>query len=157
VLDIWYAYYGRQSLTTSAVPVLLGCVSHSLYVHVLEYSMLKAGAIKGRDLRLEVRRIRSGASRYRHGDVVWLDFMAPHRHLVVDVTIISSARTNTSVPKIGARLPLPDILAMGAQQGKLDADLCTSAVFGTPSVMSVHAYFPFALEDGGRLAPICGG
>jgi hypothetical protein len=34
---------------------------------VLEEFMLEAGATKGRDLRLEVRRIRSGASRDRHG------------------------------------------------------------------------------------------
>jgi hypothetical protein len=40
--------------------------------------MLDAKATKGRDLRLEVGRIRSGASQDRHGDVVWLDFMAPH-------------------------------------------------------------------------------
>jgi hypothetical protein len=43
---------------------------------------------------------------------------------------------------------------MGAQQGKLDADLRTSALFGTPSVQSVHDYYPFAMEDGGRLAPM---
>jgi hypothetical protein len=49
--------------------------------------MLEAGNTKGRDLRLEVRRIRSGASRDCPRDVVWLDFMAPHRHLVVDVTV----------------------------------------------------------------------
>jgi hypothetical protein len=40
-------------------------------VHVLEEFMLKAGATKGRDLRLEVRRIRSGDSRDRLGDIVW--------------------------------------------------------------------------------------
>jgi hypothetical protein len=80
---------------------------------VLEEFMLEVGAIKGRDLRLEVRRIRSKASRDRHGDVVWLDFMAPHRHLVVDVTA-TSARTNTSVPRTCARLPLPSSLALGA-------------------------------------------
>jgi len=67
---------------------------------VLEEFMLEAGATKGRDLRLEVRRIRSGASRHRPRDVVWLDFMAPHRHLVVDVTV-TSARTSTNVPQIG--------------------------------------------------------
>jgi hypothetical protein len=39
-------------------------------VHVLEEFMLEAGATKGRDLRLEVRRSRSGASRDSHGDVV---------------------------------------------------------------------------------------
>jgi hypothetical protein len=71
-----------------------------------------------------IRRIRLGASRDRHGDVVWLDFMAPHRELVVDV-MVTSARTNTNVPRIGARRPLPGSLALGAQHGKLDADLRT--------------------------------
>jgi hypothetical protein len=70
---------------------------HDRIVHVIEDFMLEVGATKGRDFRLEVRRIRSGASRYRLGDVAWLDFMAPHRHLVVDVTI-TSARTNTRTP-----------------------------------------------------------
>jgi hypothetical protein len=122
-------------------------------VHVLEEFMLEAGATKGRDLRLEFRRIRSGASRDRPGDVVCLDFMAPHRHLVVDVTV-TSARTNTNVPRIGARLPLPRSLALGARHGKLDADLRTSALLGTPSIQSIHDYYPFAMEDGGRLAPM---
>jgi hypothetical protein len=54
-----------------------------LIVHVLEECMVVAGAVKGRDLHLEVRRIRSGASRDRHGDFVWLDCAAPHnKHLV---------------------------------------------------------------------------
>jgi hypothetical protein len=98
--------------------------------------MFQTGATKGRDLRLEVRRIRSSTSRDRHGDVVWLDLMAPHRHLVVDVTV-TSACTNTSVssaPQIGARLPLPGSLVIGAQQGKVDADLLTFALLGTPWV-----------------------
>jgi hypothetical protein len=38
--------------------------------------------------------------------------------------------------------------------GKIDADLRTSALHGTPSVQSVHDYYPFALEDGDRLAPM---
>jgi hypothetical protein len=71
----------------------------------------------------------------------------------VDVTV-TSARTNTNVLHIGARLPLPDILASGAQHGKLNADLRTSVLLGTPSVQSVHDYYPFALEDEGRLAPM---
>jgi hypothetical protein len=85
--------------------------------------------------------------------VAWFDFMAPHRHLLVDVTI-TSARTNTNVPRVGARLPLPGSLALGTQHGKLDADLRTTALLGTPSVQSIHYYYPFALEDGGRLAPM---
>jgi hypothetical protein len=79
--------------------------------------------------------------------------MAPHRHLSVDVSV-TSARTNTDVPRIGARLPLPDSLALGAQHGKLDAGLRTSALLDTPSVHAVHDYHPFALEDGGRLEPM---
>jgi hypothetical protein len=40
---------------------------------------------------------------------------------------------------------------------KLDADLRTSALFGTPSIQSIHDYYPFAMEDGGRLAPMAAG
>jgi hypothetical protein len=43
---------------------------------------------------------------------------------------------------------------LGAQHGKVDADLHTSTLIGMPSVQSVHDYYPFALEDGGRLAPM---
>jgi hypothetical protein len=84
---------------------------HDRIVYLLEEFMLEAGATEGRDFRLEVRYIRSRASRYRHGDVVWLDFRAPHRHLAVDVTV-TSARTKTNVPHIGARLLLPANLAL---------------------------------------------
>jgi hypothetical protein len=85
--------------------------------------------------------------------VVWLDFIAPHPHLVVDVTV-TNARTNTNVPRTCARLPLHGTLALGAQHGKLDADLRTFALLGTPSVQSIHDYYPFAMGDGGRLAPM---
>jgi hypothetical protein len=70
--------------------------------------------------------------------------MALHRELVVVVT----------VPRVDARLPLPDSLALGAQHGKLDADLRTPALLGTLSVQSVHDCYPFALGDGGHLAPM---
>jgi hypothetical protein len=93
----------------------------------------RAEGTKGRNLLLEVRRIRSGTYRDRQGNVGWLDFRAPYRHLVVDATV-TSARTNTSVFQIDTRLPLPGSLALGVQQGKLDADLRTSALLGTPSV-----------------------
>jgi hypothetical protein len=79
--------------------------------------------------------------------------MAPHRHLVVDMTF-TRARKNTNVPRIGARLPLPGSLALGAKHGELDADLRTSTLLDTPFVQSVHGYYPFAMEDGGRLAPM---
>jgi hypothetical protein len=41
-----------------------------------------------------------------------------------------------------------------SSDGKLDADIRTSDLLGTPSVQSVHDYYPFAMEDGGRLAPM---
>jgi hypothetical protein len=41
-----------------------------------------------------------------------------------------------------------------AKHGKIDADLRSDALLGTPSVESVHYYYPFAMEDGGRLAPL---
>jgi hypothetical protein len=91
----------------------------------------------------------AGASRDRPGDVVWLDFMASHRHLGVDVTV-TTARTNTNVP----RHLLPGNLELGAQHGKLDVDLRIFALLGTPSVQSVHDYCPFTKEDRGRLTPM---
>jgi hypothetical protein len=38
--------------------------------------------------------------------------------------------------------------------GKLDADLSTYALLGTPSVQSTHDYYPFAMGGGGWLAPM---
>jgi hypothetical protein len=43
---------------------------------------------------------------------------------------------------------------MGPQQAKLDADLRTSSSLGTPSIQYIHEYYPFALGEGGRLAPM---
>jgi hypothetical protein len=79
--------------------------------------------------------------------------MAPCHHIVVDLTA-TSARTNTHVPNMGARIPVPGSLVLGAQHGHLDADLRTSALLGKLSVQSVHDHCPFALEDGGRLEPM---
>jgi hypothetical protein len=42
---------------------------------------------------------------------------------------------------------------VAAQQGKLDADLLSSSSLGTLSIEYDHDYYPFSLEDGGRLAP----
>jgi hypothetical protein len=77
--------------------------------------MIEAGTFQqGHILRLEARRIRSAASRDRHGDAFWLSCMPPHRHLVVDVTV-ASARMNPMVPSVSAPLPLHGSLETGAQ------------------------------------------
>jgi hypothetical protein len=54
-----------------------------------------------------------------------------------------------------ARLPLHGSLALGAQHGKLDADLLrTFALLGTPSVQPIRGYYPFAMDNGVWLAPM---
>jgi hypothetical protein len=47
-------------------------------------------------------------------------------------------------------------MAMGALQAKIGDYLRmrTSSSLGTPSIVSVHDYRPFAFEDGGWLAPM---
>jgi hypothetical protein len=83
-----------------------------------------------------------------------LDFAAARKHLVVDVTTVTSACTDSNFSVVGASLQLLGSLAMGAQQAKLDADLRSPSSLDTPAIQSVHDYYPFALEDGGRLAPM---
>jgi hypothetical protein len=84
-------------------------------------------------LRLEARRVRSRPSRDHLRDVVWLDFAAPHKHLVADVTVNGTSKIS-NVPVVGSSLPLPNILAMGAKHAKLDANPPKSSSLGTPSI-----------------------
>jgi hypothetical protein len=63
--------------------------------------MIEAGALKGRDLRLEVRRIRYGAFRDRFGMSFGSTLVVVTLRHLVDVTI-SSARTSSRVPAVGA-------------------------------------------------------
>jgi predicted DNA-binding ribbon-helix-helix protein len=84
---------------------------------------------------------------------VWLDFAAPHEHLIVDVTA-TIAPTNYIVPAVVGSFPLFGSMAMRAQQAKLETDLRTSSSLGMPFIKYVHEYYPFPLEDGGRLAPM---
>jgi hypothetical protein len=76
--------------------------------------MAEAGAVKGKDLRLEDRPIWSRAPLDHTWDVVWLDFAAPHKHMVVDVSVIS-ARTNSNIMAVGDPLPLHSSLAFGTE------------------------------------------
>jgi hypothetical protein len=126
-----------------------------LIVYVVKEFVVEESAVKAWDLRLEIRRIRLlRASRDHHGGVDRYDFETPHTHFVMDVTVTSSARTNSNVLVVGTPLPLHGILALGAQEAKPDTDTRTSSSLGTPSIQFVHDYHPFDLEDGGRLAPM---
>jgi hypothetical protein len=64
---------------------------------------------------LEVRQIRYGASRDRLGNFVWLDYAAPHKQVVLDVTVTNSASTNSIVPVVGGPLTLHGSLAIGGE------------------------------------------
>jgi len=66
---------------------------------------------------------------------------------------VTSACTNTNVPQVGDRLPLPDSLALGGEQDKLDADLRTSALLGTPSVLTDSAAMLVQLPNGNDVFP----
>jgi hypothetical protein len=90
---------GERSATSMIMDHIRRCTCfwyvielHYRIAKVLQEIMLEAGATKGRDLRLEVRRIRLEAFRDRPRDVVCLYIMAPHRHLVVYMTY-TCART----------------------------------------------------------------
>jgi hypothetical protein len=120
---------------------------HDPLVLVLGELMAEMGTIKGRDLRLEIRRIRSRASQDRHRGVVWLDFAAPHKYLDVDVTVTSDV-TTSCVPAVRALLPLPCNKTMGAQQAKLYVDLCTSSSFGTPPISPFMTITTLLLRTG---------
>jgi hypothetical protein len=78
---------------------------------------------------------------------MWLDLAPPRNHRVVDVSI-TSARANSNAMAVGAMLPLPCSLAMGAQQARLDANICTSSAVGMPFIHLVHENCSFALEAG---------
>jgi hypothetical protein len=122
----------------------------SFNFHVLEELMLEAGDIKGRDLRLEVRRIRSGASRDRPRDVVWLDFMAPHHHLVIDVTLQVLAQTpmflvymlvSNSLTALHWEVNMANLMRTSTLL------LCLARLRFSRSMTTIN---PFAMEDGGR-------
>jgi hypothetical protein len=67
------------------------------------------------------------------------------------MSLPARTRTNTNVPLIGAGLPFPASLALGAQQRKLDASHLPHRT-SRSSIQSVHDYNPFVLEDERRLA-----
>jgi hypothetical protein len=111
---------------------------HDRIANIFKEITAEVGAIEWRNLRLEVCRIRSRASRGRHGYVVGQDFGAPHKHLVVDVTV-TSAPTNSNVLVVGISIPLHESMAMLAQHAKLDARLRTSSSLAMHSIQSVRS------------------
>jgi hypothetical protein len=102
------------------VVLLYGTSSGSIYdrrVNVLEGYMAEVEAVKGRDLRLEVHRIRYEASRDRpRGRCCVIGVCGSairiYTPLVVGV-IVTSARTISRAPGVGASLPFNGSPALG--------------------------------------------
>jgi hypothetical protein len=77
--------------------------------------------------------------------------MAPHRHLVIDVTA-TSARTHTNTLRISVLVS--HSRASFYWEVNMANLMRTSALpLYLASLQSVHDYYPFDVEDGGRLAP----
>jgi hypothetical protein len=64
--------------------------------------------------------------------------------MVEDLTV-TSARTDSNVPVVGASLPLHDSLAMETKNLELDADFRISSSLRTPYIQYFHKTCPLAL------------
>jgi hypothetical protein len=59
----------------------------------------------------------------------------------------------TAIPLVVAAASKEEkTFVLASNSSHANCHICTSALPGTPSVHSVHAYYHFALEDGGQLA-----
>ena len=104
----------------------------------------QAGAAKT-DIVFEVSNLRQGDNKTRPGDVVWLNFLGPGQHLLIDVPITGVYRD--AVLDDVSRVP--GFAAKAREDAKLDEDFR----FASP-VSQVHGgrhrLVPFVLEEGGR-------
>jgi hypothetical protein len=80
---------------------------------------------------------------------LFFDYAAPHKHLVVDAT---DARMNYIVAAVNAPRHIPVTLAIAAEHAQRGIYLHIASSLGTPSIMPMRDYHPFALEVGERLA-----
>jgi hypothetical protein len=142
----------------------LGALAHDIQihdriVHVLKEFIIEKEAFHGRDSRLEVPCTWYGASRDRPIDVVWLDFTAPHRHLVyttlsqklsdivgTDVEFVVSSANNAVAPATllsCLQLPAPDALArLGDSGGHIQRGISRIFVLGLTLTSWSFAYLP---------------
>ena len=90
----------------------------------------QAGAAKT-DIVFEVSNPRQG-DKTRPGDVVWLNFLGPGQHLLIDVCRI------------------PGFAAKAVEYAKLDEDFRSSSPVSQCHDGGRHRLVPFVLEEGGR-------
>ena len=116
---------------------------HRGLAYVVARLLRQAGAAKT-DIVFEVSNLRAG-DKTRPGDVVWLHFLGPGQHLLIDVSITGVYRD--AVLDDVSRIP--GFAAKAREDAKLDED------FRSASPVSQchggrHRLVPFVLEEGGR-------
>ena len=112
---------------------------HAGLARLIRAFLLDCGARKD-DIKFELQGLRSDKS--RPGDVIWLGYAGPGRHLLIDGSIVG-VFTNTSA-RDSARTP--GYAAANKEQEKLAADASSP----TP-VSTRHRLVPAVMEEGGRL------
>ena len=92
----------------------------------------------------EVCNLRQG-DKTRPGDVIWLNFLGPGQHLLIDVSITGVYRD--AVLKDVCRIP--GFAAKAVEDAKLDEDFRSSSPV-SQCHGGRHRLVPFVLEEGGR-------
>ena len=113
---------------------------HAGLARLLRSIFLECGARK-EDIVFELQGLRSDKS--RPGDVVWLSFSGPGRHLVVDGSVVAVFTNSTA----RASSTKPGYAATQKEAEKLLADASSDASPVTPR----HRLVPAVMEEGGRL------
>ena len=127
----------------------LGAVKHFMHrglAYVVARILRQAGAAKT-DIVFEVSNLRQG-DKTRLGDVVWLNFLGPGQHLLIDVSIIGVYRD--AVLDDVSRVP--GFAAKAREDAKLDEDFRSAS-----PVSQVHGgrhigWCPLSLRRGKGLA-----
>ena len=125
----------------------LGAVKYSMHrglAYVVARLLRQAGAAKT-DIVFEVSNLRAG-DKTRPGDVVWLHFLGPGQHLLIDVSITAGVYRDAVLDDV-SRVPV--FAAKAREDAKLDED------FRSASPVSQchggrHRLVLFVLEEGGR-------
>ena len=124
----------------------LGAVKYFMHrglAYLVAMLLRQAGPAKT-DIVFEVSNLRQG-DKTRPGDVVWLNFLGPGQHLLIDVSITGVYRD--AVLKDVCRIP--GFAAKAVEDAKLDEDFRSSSPV-SQCHGGRHRLVPFVLEEGGR-------
>ena len=117
---------------------------HRGLAYVVARILRQAGAAKT-DIVFEVSNLRQG-DKTRPGDVVWLNFLGPGQHLLIDLSITGVYRD--AVLDDVSRVP--GFAAKAREDAKLDEDFRFASPVSQVRGGRHRLLVPFVLEEGGR-------